>query len=626
MTLAPITSSQPFSSHSALKKQSAALSILPAPQIEQEMLKNMETHTLAIYKDGKIKYYNQRNLKPVFLALGDFNNDFKECFIVDRRISKASAVLFAYGNAKNIRTPLMTKSAGEFLKKHGINYKADEITDSVLDKNSKIKCPLEKTVLNIDDPNTAYNMLKQKVFPKGIDYEKQFYKDNMTPQMYKALDKKLDLLYMNNRKQQPVSFKGGFYDATAFIQAHTLLNRGLTNIGGCAIPNAIMSNTKEEALERIGMSSLSVTFAFIMPLFLLPRYNKFFLAKNGIVKNFSNNEKKIIQVSKEYLTKDAAAMVDGIRESAKQLNAQKDFENILNRFKGKEEELKTKLLKAHEQILRSDFMSTGLLMGSIPWIATGITEYKTGRKGFSATFNMLEEKKISKKDHAKNRLKRLAGTLAFAFIPGIIISKAVTGGLSAKSANIIKNNAQNFNYTSGVSMSKTINALKWAFTGFLAKLPSSRDKYELRDRSAREGATFVMFFGGDFLINNILGRLSDKFLGTKIMNTDKYNGKEIGFFRSFLLSTRRFKKINNLKNATPEVIKRTRNIGAALYWVSLITNMAVLGFTVPHFLNRFLKHSVQKDRLKEQRTTVNFAGSYRNISDFMKSNARNQLR
>ena len=107
-----------------------------------------------------------------------------------------------------------------------------------------------------------------------------------------------------NITYKPQTFRGSFYNATAFIQSHTLLNRGLTNIGGCAIPHAIMSNTKEEALERIGMSALTVSFAFIMPLFLLPKYNRYFLSKNGIVKNFQNNEKKIIQVSKEFLTGD----------------------------------------------------------------------------------------------------------------------------------------------------------------------------------------------------------------------------------------------------------------------------------------------------------------------------------
>ncbi len=596
----------------------------PQESIKQPMTANLADHTLAIYNNGKIKYYNQRNLKPVFLALEDNNFDLSNAYIADRRISKASAILFAYGGAKHIKTPLMTKSAKEFFDKQGIQYEAGEIVESVLDKNSKIKCPLEKLVLNTDDPKTGYDILRQKVFPKGIEFEKQFYKDTMSPDDYKMLDKRLDLLYMAKNTNSIPSFSGRLYDATAFIQAHTLLNRGLTNVGGCAIPNAIMSNTKEEALERLGMSAMSVTFAFIMPLFLLPRYNKLFLSKNGIVKNFTNNEKKIIQVSKEFLTKDTNTFVKAVKEAGKNLKAEKDFDNILKRFDGKEEELKQKLLKAHEQILRSDFMSTGVLMGSIPWIATSITEHKTGRKGFSATFNMLDENQSSHETKKNSKLKRLLYTLAFAFIPGIIISKAVTAGLRAKTANFIKNNAQNFNYTSGVSMSKTINALKWAFTGFLAKLPSSRDKYELRDRTAREGATFLMFFGGDFLINNILGRLSDRYLGTKIMNTDKYDGKEIGFWKKFTLPTRSFRKLDKIKNASAETIRRTKNIGAVLYWVALISNMAILGFTLPHFLNKLLKHTVEKDKQKQNQikstsqTQIEHSILYRNLQDWLK--------
>ena len=161
-------------------------------------------------------------------------------------------------------------------------------------------------------------------------------------------------------------------------------------------------------------------------------------------------------------------------------------------------------------------------------------------------------------------------------------------------------------------MSKTINATKWAFTGFLAKLPSARDKYELRDRIAREGGTFVMFFGGDYIINNILGRLSDKFLHTKIMNTDKFKGQKIGFLKGFTLPVRKFTKVEKelkaLFNQMPEqiskerqlkIINRTKTMGALLYWVSLLANMAILGFTLPRFLNKMLKHSVEKDKAKE---------------------------
>lgn len=569
--------------------------LIPPDNIKQAMLKGLNKHTLIIYKRGEIKTYNQRNLKPVFLALEDYNNDFSECFIADRRISKASAILFAYGNAKNIITPVMTKTADEFFKKRGINCTSNEITDSVLDKNSKIKCPLERTVLDTNDPYIGYQRLKEKVFKKGIGFEKPFYKDGMTPEDYKALDENLNKLYGNSP-----NFTGRFYDITAFIQSNTLLNRGLTNIGGCAIPNAIMSNTKEEALERLSMSALSVTFAFIMPLFLLPKYNKHFLAKNKIVENFKNNEKRIIEVSKEYLTGTKEKLIEGIKKTGKELNVEEDFNNILERFKGKEDKLKEKLLKTHEQILRSDFISTGLLMGSIPWIATTITEHKTGRTGFSATYNMLEEKKESKEEKRKKKLLRLLGTLAFALIPGPLISKGITRGLISDKKNIINSNPKNFEYTKGFSMSKTINATKWSMTGFLAKLPSSRDKYELKDKVFREGGTFLMFFGGDFLINNILGRMSDKFLGTKIMNDDKFKGKPQNFFKRFLMPIRNFRKIDNMKDVPIDTIKKTKNIGALLYWISLLSNMAILGFGLPEFLNKMLKNSIEKDKLKSK--------------------------
>ena len=148
---------------------------LPPEKIRAEMYEALDKHTLIIYKKGKITYYNQRNLKPVFLALEDNNYDLSDCYITDRRISKASAILFAYGGAKNIQTPVMTKSAKSFFDRNGIKCETKEITDSVLDKNSKIKCPLEKLVLNTDNPEEGYQILKTKVFPKGMEYEKQLY-------------------------------------------------------------------------------------------------------------------------------------------------------------------------------------------------------------------------------------------------------------------------------------------------------------------------------------------------------------------------------------------------------------------------------------------------------------------
>ncbi len=166
-----ISTNQPLNKNYGLIQQQkpAADAVVPPEKIRQEMFKNLDKHTLVIYKNGEVKYYDQRNLKPVFLALEDNKNDFSECFITDRRISKASAMLFVYGGAKYIQTPIMTKSAKELFDKHGVMYRTDEIADSVVDKNSKIQCPLEKLVLNTDNPEEGYQILKQKVFPKGME-------------------------------------------------------------------------------------------------------------------------------------------------------------------------------------------------------------------------------------------------------------------------------------------------------------------------------------------------------------------------------------------------------------------------------------------------------------------------
>lgn len=58
------------------------------------------------------------------------------------------------------------------------------------------------------------------------------------------------------------SFKG-FYEITTTVQENTLLNRGLLDIGGCAIPQAIMSNNKDEAIERLTGSGLILQCLFV---------------------------------------------------------------------------------------------------------------------------------------------------------------------------------------------------------------------------------------------------------------------------------------------------------------------------------------------------------------------------
>ena len=51
-------------------------------------------------------------------------------------------------------------------------------------------------------------------------------------------------------------FKGfNIYNATSYVQDHTLINRGITTLGGSTAPQCIMSNNKYEAQERALMGA-----------------------------------------------------------------------------------------------------------------------------------------------------------------------------------------------------------------------------------------------------------------------------------------------------------------------------------------------------------------------------------
>lgn len=405
---------------------------------------------------------------------------------------------------------------------------------------------------------------------------------------------------------------GGFYNMTVKVQENTLLNRGVIDTGG-AVAQTMMSNNHDEMIERGVMCGLYLFPTLVAPYILLPFFSKTFLKRNNIVKEFANNEWKIIEVSKKYLTKDAKYMVEGFRETAlkleeeatkagKKLHLKQDFENVLKRYPDKEV-LKNKLIKTHDNILFTDFLSTALMWCATPWLAMEVTKKRTNRSGYSGTYEMIDEKQSSKnaQKYEQEKKKKIITSLAFSTISPYIFSRLVTKGITDKTgtiSNFVKRFPECFNYTRGVYPSKTIFAAIWLMADFPTKLVSARDKYERRDRFIRDAANIAVFFGGDFVLNNALGRLSDHYLETKIMDRSKLK-PNAGFFRKLALAPRSFAELKDATNLPEKILKRTKNIGAAMYWATLIANTFIIGFGVPIFLNMLLKKTVKEDLAKQ---------------------------
>lgn len=381
-----------------------------------------------------------------------------------------------------------------------------------------------------------------------------------------------------------VSFKSVFvYDLTNKVQKNTLLNRGILEIGGIALPQVAMSNNKDEALERAGLSGLFFTLSFLTPLVLLPAFNRFFLKRSGIVKDFKGAEKRILDVSKKYLNEDAAKMVEGIKSTAKELDAKKSsklyeeaFDRILERYEDKEE-LRQKLLKVHKNVYTSDFLSTQWMLGTAPWLCMEFTERRTHKKGFSAAFE-LKENTTDDREYQSAKHKKMLANAIVATIPAIIVPRVVMKAIGnnhklllesgnifkkqwGKLLNNIKKHADRFDYTDSIYMSKPIFALMWLLSDYPNCLICARDKHERKDKAIRMGAMNVMFFGGDYVIGKILNSVCNKL---------------------------------SHKN-----ISQSKKGGVVLYWSSLLINMALIGFGLPAMLNRILKSDIAKEKLQE---------------------------
>lgn len=373
-------------------------------------------------------------------------------------------------------------------------------------------------------------------------------------------------------------------------------------IGGVAVPQAIMANNKVERKERISKSALFFSSTFLSPFLVLPLLNRAGLRAFKITNKLSKNENQIVQLANKYLDGNLKNMREGIKELSRNLKNTKLFKNAdFSRFlKMDDKELETtrrKLIKAKNSIFFTDFMYTGIIAGSIPWGVNQLTKAFTKRSGFSAEYGMANEDYTNKnaEKFEKNKRKRYLGFIATTTSIAAATSLLVASSLLKKNPKgILKNiqkHAGNFDYTNGVSIKLLPCFMIDLFGACVGEYLSCRDNYERRDLAIRLSFIVSVFYMGDQVLNNIGGKIIDSLAKTKIINHEKK-----GWLGS---PVRKLDEINNLKNIDAKTLSRTKKFATGMYWANLGICMATLGFALPYALNKLLKNNVKED-LKNQ--------------------------
>lgn len=393
------------------------------------------------------------------------------------------------------------------------------------------------------------------------------------------------------------------YNVSSSIQSNSMLNRAVMETGGVEIPFILMANNKDERIERLFRNSFYVATSFVAPVLAMPFLNKFFLKRAKLIEN--KKEADILCVSKGFLTKDVKEMEKGFQITAEELKSSdkkkfkdvsKHFNNVLERFPDKEV-LRQKLIKTHNRVFWSDFLITSALAVSVPWISNLFTERRTKRAGYVGEFEIADKKYTDKMTEKHERNKKIK--LGLSCLPSILTAasfyKVISNSMIkpeeklGKFGKLIKRNMHKFDYKNAIFMSKAGYFAVMLVGEMPVHFLASRDKHELKMRVTAWAVIMSMLFGGDFVLNNLVGRTCDAKFGTTLMN--KKGFEKAGFFKKFLMDTHSLDKLNKMTN----VSKKTKRAALFMYCGNFALTTALLGFGVNAATNKNMKKDVKKD-------------------------------
>ena len=125
-------------------------------------IKELEGHSICLCRGGEFFTDDGRGISPMMKFISE-RRDLNGYSVADVIVGKAAAMLFTKAGIVSVHGRVMSESGKAFLETHGIPCTCDVLTDRIINRKGTDICPMEKTVADIDDPETAYTALAKKI-------------------------------------------------------------------------------------------------------------------------------------------------------------------------------------------------------------------------------------------------------------------------------------------------------------------------------------------------------------------------------------------------------------------------------------------------------------------------------
>jgi hypothetical protein len=118
-------------------------------------------YSCVVVRDNEIIYTSyDKGVKPLFQSLIKDQDSLREGYLADKVIGKAAALLALNGGIKAIYTEIISQSGLELLKNKGMEVQYDRLVPYIKNREGSDKCPMEKLVECIDEPEQGFEAIK----------------------------------------------------------------------------------------------------------------------------------------------------------------------------------------------------------------------------------------------------------------------------------------------------------------------------------------------------------------------------------------------------------------------------------------------------------------------------------
>ena len=121
----------------------------------------LQTNTCVVCKGDTVYTSQQTGISPMLDWLSE-EKDLRGGAAADKIVGKAAALLFVLAGVREVYGEVMSEAGYQALQAHGIPCTYGTLTPYIVNRQGTGMCPMEQTVLTIDDPKTAFRALLQK--------------------------------------------------------------------------------------------------------------------------------------------------------------------------------------------------------------------------------------------------------------------------------------------------------------------------------------------------------------------------------------------------------------------------------------------------------------------------------